>query len=62
MGSAPPPGGALHVWYALPGAALPALAVAPEVEALTGADLRSADAVERHAEIIADLFSSYYGI
>lgn len=62
LGEARPGGGsrklAPHVYYALAGAASLIFAVAPECAALTGTDPRTPASIERHADLIADLFAA----
>jgi AcrR family transcriptional regulator len=61
IGASRPGGGsrklAPHAYYALAGAASLIFAVAPECAALTGTDPRDPASVERHADLIADLFA-----
>lgn len=49
-----------HAWYALAGAASLIFAVAPEVEALSGLDPTTENAIDRHADFVADLFATFY--
>jgi hypothetical protein len=49
-----------HAWYALAGAASLIFAVAPEVQALSGLDPTTEAAIDRHADIVADLFATLY--